>query len=130
VTDQWIPNLAWVLAAGLAGFAISALFADWLRLSRRLFLVPYFAFSGAFLYGYSRWSGIDLGALFAHNWYWGLVAGFAVGGAFRRRAKVRAPFSILALYRGQPARRNLMLATLWPDKTRKAALHNLNTTVW
>jgi DNA-binding SARP family transcriptional activator len=53
-----------------------------------------------------------------------------VGGAFRRRAKVRALFSVLALYRGQTVHRDRLLDTLWPDRARKAALHNLNTTVY
>ncbi|NIV36736.1 MAG: PAS domain-containing protein [Anaerolineae bacterium] len=56
--------------------------------------------------------------------------GSPVGGAFRRRAKVRALFSVLALYRGQTVHRDRLLETLWPDKARKAALHNLNTTVY
>jgi DNA-binding SARP family transcriptional activator len=56
--------------------------------------------------------------------------GTPVAGAFQRRAKVRALFSVLALYRGQAVRRELLLATLWPDAARKAALHNLNTTVY
>jgi PAS domain S-box-containing protein len=54
----------------------------------------------------------------------------AVGGAFRRRAKVRALFAALALHRGQVVHRNHLLATLWPDKARQAALHNLHTTVY
>jgi DNA-binding SARP family transcriptional activator len=56
--------------------------------------------------------------------------GSPVGGGFRRRAKVRALFTILALHRGQAVRRDILLAGLWPDKARKTALHNLNTTVY
>lgn len=56
--------------------------------------------------------------------------GSAVGGAFQRRAKVRALLAALALHRGQVVRRDRLLATLWPDKARKAALHNLHTTVY
>jgi len=56
--------------------------------------------------------------------------GSPVCGAFRRRAKVRALFSLLALHRGQAVRRDVLLATLWPDKARKAALHNLHTTIY
>ena len=56
--------------------------------------------------------------------------GSPVGGAFRRRAKVRALFAILALHRGQIVPRNRLLATLWPDKARQAALHNLHTTIY
>ena len=56
--------------------------------------------------------------------------GSPVGGAFRRRAKVRALFSLLALYRGQAVHRDRLLEPLWPDKIRKAALHNLNTGIY
>jgi DNA-binding SARP family transcriptional activator len=56
--------------------------------------------------------------------------GTPVGGEFRRRAKVRALFSVLALHRGQAVRRDTLLASLWPDMAREAALHNLNTTVY
>jgi PAS domain S-box-containing protein len=56
--------------------------------------------------------------------------GSPVGGEFWGRPKVRALFSVLALHRGQAVRRDVLLASLWPDKERKAALHNLNTTVY
>jgi PAS domain S-box-containing protein len=56
--------------------------------------------------------------------------GSPVGGEFRRRRKVRALFSVLALHRGQAVRRDVLLASLWPDKARRKALHNLNTTVY
>jgi PAS domain S-box-containing protein len=56
--------------------------------------------------------------------------GSSVGGGFLRRAKVRALLSLLALYRGQPVHRDVLLAILWPDMEHKAALHNLNTTVY
>jgi hypothetical protein len=79
MTNQLWFFLGWVLAAGLLGFAIAALFAGWLRLSRRLFLVPYFALGGAFLAGFFLWSQIDLIALLVENWYWGLLAGTLVG---------------------------------------------------
>jgi DNA-binding SARP family transcriptional activator len=53
-----------------------------------------------------------------------------MGGGFQRRAKVRALFSVLALHRGQAVRRETLLATLWPDMARDAALRNLNTAVY
>lgn len=79
MTHQVWLGLGWVLAAGLLGLAISAVFAGWLKLSRRLFLIPYFALSGAFLYAFLRWSQIDLTALLTKNWYWGVLAGAIVG---------------------------------------------------
>jgi PAS domain S-box-containing protein len=56
--------------------------------------------------------------------------GSPVGKGFRKRAKVRALFTILALHRGQAVQRGVLLAALWPDLVREAALHNLNTTVY
>jgi DNA-binding SARP family transcriptional activator len=55
--------------------------------------------------------------------------GSPVARGFRQRAKVRALLCILALHRGQTVHRERLLETLWPDKARTAALHNLNTTV-
>jgi hypothetical protein len=62
-----------VLAAGLIGFSISAFFSGQLHLSRRLFLIPYFVLSGAFLYGFLRWSQVDLAMLVDKHWYWGFL---------------------------------------------------------
>ncbi len=56
--------------------------------------------------------------------------GSLVAGGFRRRARVRALFCMLALHRGQAVHRDVLLASLWPEMARKAALHNLNTTVY
>jgi hypothetical protein len=85
--SQFGLSMAWVLAAGLLGLAISAVFSGWLQLSRRVFLVPYLALSGAFLYGFIRWSQVDLGALFARNWIWGLLAGIVVGAFLVRNVR-------------------------------------------
>ncbi|MGD8626097.1 MAG: hypothetical protein PVF47_10935 [Anaerolineae bacterium] len=77
--NQLLLYLAWVLAAGLLGMVIAAIFAGWLQLARRLFLVPYIVLSTAFLYAFCRWSQIDLISLFTQNWHWGLIAGVIVG---------------------------------------------------
>lgn len=82
----WI-YLGWVLGAGLLGFGISALFSGWLKLSRRVFLVPYFGLSGAFLAGFALWSQLDLTALLVENWYWGLLAGIVVGAFLVRNVR-------------------------------------------
>jgi hypothetical protein len=76
--ECFLHYLIWVLGAGLLGLAISALFSGWLRLPRRLFLIPYLLLSGAFLYSFWRWSQIDLLLLFTQKWYWGLAAGILV----------------------------------------------------
>jgi hypothetical protein len=79
VTNQLWLYLGWVLAAGLLGFAVAAVFSGWLRLSRRLFLMPYFVFGGAFLAGFLLWSQIDVLTLIAENRHWGVIVGTLVG---------------------------------------------------
>jgi len=78
-TPIWWQHLVWIMAAGGLGFAIAALFAGWLRLPRRLFLIPYVGLSAVFLTAYTLWSEIDLLALLADNWAWGVLAGTLVG---------------------------------------------------
>ena len=90
MTDQLWLNLGWVLAAGLLGFATSAIFSGWLHFARRLFLVPYFALTGAFLCGFFYWSQIDLISLFTQNWIWGLLAGAIVGALLVRNVRSQA----------------------------------------
>lgn len=81
MTITWWFYLIWVLAATLLGLAVSAVFAGWLRLSRRIFLAVYLVSASIFLYVFARWSGIDLGAMITQNWVWGLIAG-AIAGLF------------------------------------------------
>jgi hypothetical protein len=71
--------ILWILAASLLGFGISAVFSNWLKLSRRVFLVPYIALTSAFLFWFSRSVEIDLPALLTENWTWGLIGGVIVG---------------------------------------------------
>jgi len=92
MTNQWWVYLAWVLAAGVLGFAMSAIFSNWLRLSRRLFLVPYFLLGGVFLHLFFRWSQANLIALLVDNWYWGVLAGLTLS-AFLVRNILSQPAS-------------------------------------
>lgn len=69
----WYTCLGWIAATGLLSFAISFIFAGKLRLSRRVFLVPYVALAGLFLHAFLKWSGISLQELVRHNWIWGLA---------------------------------------------------------
>jgi hypothetical protein len=71
--------VVWVLAASILGFAISAVFSSWLKLSRRRFLIPYVALTSAFLIWFLRANKIDVASLLIQNWVWGIVAGVAVG---------------------------------------------------
>jgi PAS domain S-box-containing protein len=55
--------------------------------------------------------------------------GSLVGGPLWRRAKTRALLAFLALRRGQPVHRTVLLEALWPHLEYDAALRNLNVTV-
>lgn len=79
MTNVFWLAIAWVIAASLLGFAISALFSGWLKLSRRIFLIPYVVLTSVFLYSFVLWSEIDIGTLFAENWIAGVFAGLVVG---------------------------------------------------
>jgi hypothetical protein len=71
--NSWYASLGWVVAAGVAGFAISKIFAGILRLPRNIYLVPYIGLSALFFYAYLRWSELSIREMFVHNWIWGLV---------------------------------------------------------
>jgi hypothetical protein len=74
-----MQSLLWVLAAGFVGFGITATFAGRLRMRRTTMLIPYVVLTGAFLYSYVAWSGIDVAQLLADRWLWGVVGGAVVG---------------------------------------------------
>lgn len=78
-TTIWWHHLLWIIVASGLGFAVAALFAGWLRLPRHLFLIPYVTLTGTFLIAYFFWSEIDLVALLAENWGWGILAGALIG---------------------------------------------------
>ena len=69
----------WVLAASLLGFGISALFSSWLKLSRRVFLIPYVGLTSAFLFWFFQANKVYLVPLLAENWIWGIITGVIVG---------------------------------------------------
>jgi hypothetical protein len=79
MTNVFWLAIGWVIAASLLGFAISALFSGRLKLSRRIFLIPYVVLTSVFLYGFALWSNIDFGTLLAENWIVGVFAGLLVG---------------------------------------------------
>ena len=81
MTGTWWLYLTWVLAATLLGFVLTAVFAGWMHLSRRLFLVVYVVSTSVFLFAFAHWSRVDLGAIISQNWIWSVVAG-VVAGAF------------------------------------------------
>jgi hypothetical protein len=75
----WYAYLLWVIAAGVLGFAVTAVFSGLIHLPRALFIVPYTVLISAFLYGYVRWSGIDIRDLILRHWPWGLVGAAIIG---------------------------------------------------
>ncbi len=56
--------------------------------------------------------------------------GSVVKGPLWNRVKVRALLAYLATQEGQPVSRERIIEALWPDAPYKAALQNLNTTVY
>jgi hypothetical protein len=68
VSAPWWAHVLWVVAAAMLGFAVAAIFAGLLHLPRALFLVPYMVLGSAFLYGYVRWSGVDVGRSVRRHW--------------------------------------------------------------
>lgn len=76
--ELWLM-VAWVVGACGLGFAISAVFAGWLKLSRRTFLIPYIFISSIFFYTFIVINEIDIAAILAKNWVWGILAGGLIG---------------------------------------------------
>jgi hypothetical protein len=102
----WYGYLGWIVAAGVAGFLISMVFAGILHLPRKLFLLPYIGLSALFLYAYIRWSGSSLRELLLHNWIWGLV-GAVLLALFTTRNVLSQPVS------PRPTGLSLILELLW-----------------
>ena len=67
--------IGWVVAASILGFAISAVFASWMKLSRNLFLIPYVSLASIFLYAFFVLNQIDVAGILINNWPWGILAG-------------------------------------------------------
>jgi hypothetical protein len=74
-----VHELVWVLAAAVLGFETTALFSSLLELRRDWFVAIYALLVGTFLYGYIRWSGLDLRSFLLHRWIWRVIGGVAVG---------------------------------------------------
>jgi hypothetical protein len=106
VAPAWAHQATWVAAAAGVGFAVPAVFAGWLGLPRELVVLGYLLVAGPFLYGYARWSGVDLAAEARRGWPWGLLAG-AVVGAFVVANVLSQPASAV------PQGLDLVVALLW-----------------
>lgn len=76
----WWGHLLWILAAAVAGWAMTAIFASLFQLARPVFLIPYVVLTSLFLLGYLRWSGFDWRSHLIHDWIWGVAGALAAGG--------------------------------------------------
>lgn len=74
----FLSMIGWVTAAACLGFAISAVFAGKLRLARHRFLIPYVVLVAVFVWLFARSARLDVGALLARQWWWGVAAGVLV----------------------------------------------------
>ncbi len=90
MNKAWYLHPLWIIAGGVLGFAIAAVFAGLFRLPRALFLIPYVVLVSAFLYSYTRWSEVDVWGLILRHWPWG-VAGAVIVGAFVVRNVLSQP---------------------------------------
>jgi hypothetical protein len=95
LNTAWYAYLGWIAAAGFLGFAISSVFASFLHLPRKIFLLPYVGLSSLFLYAYLKWSGLSVPDLIWHHWVWGLV-GASVLAAFTIKNILSQPASARA----------------------------------
>lgn len=71
---QW-SMVGWVVAACVLGFGISAVFAGWMKFSRRFFLFPYVLLTVLFLIAFFARNEVDAAGLLRQNWQWGILAG-------------------------------------------------------
>jgi hypothetical protein len=94
--------LAWVLAAGFVGLAVTALFSGHMEIPRRKFLIPYVVIVGLFISVFFYLNQVNPVDLLFENWLYGFAAGVIVGGILAKTVLSRpstAPVSdrILAL---------------------------------
>jgi hypothetical protein len=75
----WYLYLAWVVAAGLLGFFVAAVFSRWLHMPRSWYLLPYVIVTSAFAGLYFQWSQTPLLDLFQNNLIWGIVGAIVIG---------------------------------------------------
>ncbi len=92
---QFLTSIGWVIAAGILGFAISAVFSAGIQLSRNRFLILYVSLVTIFLSAFIVFNNVDLAALLTKNWLWGgvgalLVGAFLVRNVFSQPASARS----------------------------------------
>ena len=85
-------SILWLIGASLIGFGMSVIFSGWLKLARRLFLIPYIAISGLVLFLFLCNNPIVNIEFWLHNWFWGLFASI-IAGAFLVKNVISQPNS-------------------------------------
>jgi len=75
----WYLYLIWVVAAGLLGFLVAAVFSRWLHLPRSWYLLPYVMVTGAFVWLYFQWSQTPVLKLLQNNLIWGVMGAIVIG---------------------------------------------------
>jgi hypothetical protein len=98
----WWQELLWVGIAAVATFAVTTVFSGVLEMSRGWFVLVYAVVALPIVIDYVIWSGINLRALFVHNWRWG-VAG----------AVVISTFLVMSVQRQDASARPERLRLIW-----------------
>ncbi len=78
MNHPWYLYLAWILASGLAGFAVTEVCSYRLHISRSLLLAPYVIVVAGLFLGYLAWTGLDLVSLLEQNWLLGCIGAAVV----------------------------------------------------
>jgi len=79
--STYLNSIIWLIAAVFISFSVSMIFSGLIKLSRRVFLIPYITISSAFLFAFFCFNFTDLKELLTTHWLWGLIAGI-IAGAF------------------------------------------------
>jgi hypothetical protein len=93
-SSTWWQELAWVGAAAIVTFGVSAIFSGALELTRGWFVLVYAVVVVPFLVAYVAWSGVNLRDLFLDRWRWGLggavvISAFLVMSVLRQDSSAR-----------------------------------------
>lgn len=103
-------GIIWILLASFFGFAVSAIFAGWLKLKRNVYLLFYIPVTALLIYFFITRSGFNVTELISHNCYWGILG-----------AIVAAVFVIKNVLSQPASERNtgigLLTDIIWPGFT-------------
>lgn len=75
---RWQLQIAWILAAGVIGFAMAGLFTSILDVPRDWWVAIHASMVVFLLSAYVRWARIDLRSVLRHHWLIGVLLGAAM----------------------------------------------------